>query len=167
MHSVSLPIRLIRILLIPLMLFAGAIGVSYSLYTDRIDIDAKASMGRLDVVFSDLYISESSPASYGSIDPKITEGEKSIEINITDAVPGCYACICFEVKNNGTVPVFYELADSGGGGILSVSADSGCLYAGGGTANGQINILVSGSDEQNEIRGLNFVLNFRQADVEK
>lgn len=167
MRSVHLPISIIKIFLIPLMLFVGLIGVSYSLYKDRLNIDSVVAMGDIDVIFSDLYIKESSPGSYGSIDVNMADSGKNIEINITDAMPGYFSLICFEVINNGTVPVLYQLDGSGGDGFISVSADPGCIYPGGDTAQGQININVGDYSEYSEGCTLYLELIFQQATVVK
>lgn len=164
MRSICLPIRLIKGLLIPLILFSGFVGVSYSFFTERTDIGNRLSMGDINVVFSDLYISESSPGSFGISDARIVNSGKNIDITIADALPGYFTCICFEVKNIGTVPVVYELSNIGGDGIMSVSAGSGCIYAGG-TSQGQINISVG--NPSGESTSLYLELNFQQAIVEK
>lgn len=159
-------IKPIRIAVFVLLLAVGICGVSYSLYSERTYFDSRLEMGDVDVVFSDLYIADECLADSQTVTANIANNGKSIDITFFDAHPGNCVTFFYEVQNNGTVPVIYELDDSGGKGFLKVCADSDRLEAGG-TGTGKIRIRVGEDLEAGESCSPLIVLNFQQVDVVK
>ncbi|NCC69273.1 MAG: hypothetical protein EOM14_13970, partial [Clostridia bacterium] len=138
----ELQMKPIRIIAFVLLLAVGFCGVSYSLYSERTTIGSRLGMGDVDVVFSNVYIADESLAYSQSVTANIVDYGKSIDITFFDAHPGSCVTFFYEVQNNGTVPVLYELDDSGGKEFLEVYAESDRLEAGGGTGMGMIRMWV-------------------------
>ena len=164
MRSIYFPIKFIRILLASLLLPVGIFGISYSLFSNITDISSNVSTGNIDVIFSDVHIIDNSSSS-PSPEANIENNGKNIAINIENALPGDTVTFYYAVRNNGTVPVVYELSDFSGGGILNISADNNYICAGGGTGQGNINVAIGNDVQPNERFDLYLELNFQQAIV--
>ena len=164
MRSVYLPIRLIRFLLALFLLPVGIFGISYSLFSSMTDISSSVSTGNIDVIFSDVHITDNSSSS-PSPEADIENNGKSIAINIEKVLPGDTVTFYYEVRNNGTVPVVYELSNFGGESIMNISADNNYICAGGGTGKGNIRIAIGDDAQPNECFDLYLELNFQQAIV--
>ena len=134
-------------------------------------LDRYASMGNIDVIFSNLCIAQD-----GTTDPScvtqadITDNGKSIKVNICGANPGCTATINYEITNNGTVPVIYQLEQPYSGADspvrIEVCESSDCISGNGGKAQGKIIITTDGDIEPGCSYNLSTGLNFQQAAVE-
>ena len=171
MHSVRFLIKLISFVLSSIVLSVGIMGVSYSFFTGTSRISSKASMGNIDVVFSDIDI-----ICDGSADPscitnaRIAGNGKCIELNIENAYPGYTATIIYEVTNKGTVPVEYELKQPLTAELspvsLDICANTDYIKRNGGRAWGQIIVTVSGGIDGCSSCGLETELSFQQSNVE-
>jgi len=166
MRAVHLPIKSMRILLVLLLLPVGMIGISYSGFNGLTQFNHCVSTGNMDVVFSDLNLIEgaSSPCSANA---EIMKEGKWIEINIEDAVPGYSATFSYEVSNNGTVPVIYELDELGENEMITISSDERFIAPEGGKAQGQIKISLADDALSSEDYALDLMLTFQQAVVER
>lgn len=155
--------KMLRMTILSLLLSVGIMGVSYSLYTQRTDIRSRLAMGGMDVVFTDVHLEDDGTSAQPPAMADIVNGGKNIAITLCDAHPGDTACFTYELQNNGTVPVVYELDD--GGGFLTVYPQSDRLEAGGGTGTGMIRIRVGDGMAPGESYSLSVVLNFQQVNA--
>jgi len=170
MRSTCFLLKLISSALLSVILSVGVIGVSYSYFTDTQTISSSASMGNIDVVFTGLNVCQVNAEDPACVtDAQIADNGKHIEINIENASPGYTSTINYEVTNNGTVPVAYQLNSSGGaeGPVqLNVSGNNDYICGNGGKSQGQINVKVSNDIGDCKSYTLCTELNFQQAIVE-
>lgn len=171
MRCLRLPLKPISVLLSFIILSVGIIGVSYAYFNAPNNISSKISLGDIDVVFSGLYIDPGSAADTACVtEAAIVDSGKYIEINIINAYPGYTSTIFYEVTNNGSVPVAYELkqpyADSGSPVKLDTSENVQYIRRNGGKSQGQIIVTVGDDDDLSGSYGLYTELNFQQTFVE-
>ena len=171
MRPVRFLTKLISLVLSSIVLSVGIMGVSYSYFTGANRINSNVSMGNIDVVFSNIEILPDSASDPSCITKaRIADNGKSIEINIENARPGCTSIISYEVTNNGTVPVVYELKQASAEGqspvSLNICASSCYIKRNGGQAWGQIVVTVGGNTDGLSSYGLDTELNFQQTTVE-
>lgn len=171
MRSACFLFKLISAVLFSVILSVGIIGVSYSNLTATQTISSSASMGNINVVFSNLSIVKDSLTDPSCVtEAKIIDNGKHIEINIGNAYPGFTETINYEVTNNGTVPLVYEVnPPSGNTGApvqINIIENGDYICGSGGQALGQIIITVGDNAAQCKSYSLYTELNFQQAVVE-
>ena len=171
MRSVRFLIKLISFVLSAVVLSVGIMGVSYSYFTGLNRISSDVSMGNIDVVFSNIEVVPDSAADPScTTNARIADNGKRIEIYIENARPGFTSLISYEVTNNGTVPVVYELKQAGQEEqcpvSLNICASSCYIKRNGGQAWGQIVVTVGDNIDGLRSYGLDTELNFQQSTVE-
>jgi len=171
MRSVRFLTKLISFVLSAVVLSIGIMGVSYSYFTGVNRISSDVSMGSIDVIFSNIEVVPDSAADPScTTKARIADNGKRIEIDIENARPGGTSVISYEVTNNGTVPVVYELKPSiveeQSPVSLNICASSCCIKENGGQAWGQIVVTVGDSIDGLRSYDLDTELNFQQSTVE-
>lgn len=171
MRSGHLLLKLLGFALMSIIISVGVIGVSYSYFTGTNEIISDVSMGDIDVVFSRINTIQGNQTDPSCvIEARIVDSGKNIEINIANAFAGYTATICYEVTNNGSVPVKYQIIQPYGmvdNPIqLNISENAEYIRRNGGKSQGQIIITVSDDIEACDNYCLYTELNFQQAVVE-
>ncbi len=167
MRSKQTPLKLINSLLAVAVVACGLLGGSYAYFSEVTSVRANTVMGSCDVSFAGVSVSGAEPGEASCIaQAYISENGKNIEFSIEEAYPGCEVSIEYEISNNGTVPVIYNLGQASGDGLVEISVISDTEYIlPGGTANGRIIVTVMDTGETEEDCGINVALNFQQAAV--
>ena len=171
MRSINQPLKMISFLFLSIIISVGLIGVSYSFFTGANEFDTKATMGDIDVVFSNLNVVLASTADPScTTEAQIVNGGKNLQIDIQNAYAGYTSTINYEVTNKGTVPVVYQLKQPYGEEDnpiqLNVYQSDEYIRGEGGQARGQIIVTVGENIEACDSRSLYTELNFQQAVVE-
>lgn len=171
MRSLNQPLKMISFLFLSIIISVGLIGVSYSFFTGVNEFDTKATMGNIDVIFSDVNVVSGGTADAScTAEARIVNSGKNLEINIENAYAGYTSTINYEVTNNGTVPAVYQLKQSYGEEDnpiqLIVYQSDRYIRGEGGQARGQIIVTVGENIEACDSRSLYTELNFQQAVVE-
>lgn len=171
MRSAGFLFKLIGTALFSVIISVGIIGVSYSYFTATQTFRTDASMGNIDVVFSNLSIVPDSTISPSCVtEAKIVDGGKHIEINIENAYPGLTEAINYEVTNNGTVPLVFQVTPPSGNADapvqININENDDYIKGNGGQATGQIIVKVGDNTGESKSYSLYTELNFQQAVVE-
>lgn len=108
-----------------LVLAFALLGAGYAAWTDHLEVNGTVTTGDIDVKFTKAESSDPGetvdPASLefeeehqkhvGATEVEISEDGKELIVTVSNAYPGYFAHIDFEVTNNGSVPVRLQSKD--------------------------------------------------------
>ncbi len=90
------------------LLFA-LMGLGYAAWQDSLNIEGTVGTGNIDVAFTDCRLLTESDRSVTSATTKVSCTSKCLYIDIKDAYPGYNVWLEYEIVNNGSIPVKYEI----------------------------------------------------------
>lgn len=170
MHRGLFSTKYVSAIFFAAILAVGLVGISYAYFSETFTMKTAASMGSLDVVFSNVELDPSALADPScTISADIVDNGKNIALDIENAAPGFNATLNYEVTNKGSVPVVCQLVqpDNAGQVIINLTTDTEYINPNGGTGQGHLTISVSGEAAQAGSCGISVGLTFQQALVQQ
>ncbi|HHX77245.1 MAG TPA: hypothetical protein GX697_02715 [Firmicutes bacterium] len=90
-------------------LLFSLMGLGYAAWQDSLNVEGTVGTGNIDVAFADCWLLDEACRNETPAATKVSCTSKCLYIDITGAYPGYNVWLGYEIVNNGSMPVKYEI----------------------------------------------------------